>query len=70
MGHPEGYQDAFAVLYEEAAEAIVSRRLGEPPRRPLGDMPTVFDGVQTMKFVEAALASSRAGRWTRCEPEA
>jgi predicted dehydrogenase len=67
MGHPEGYQEAFAVLYAEAAEAIVSRRLGEAPRAPLDDMPTVFDGVQTMKFVEAALASSRDGRWMRCE---
>jgi predicted dehydrogenase len=70
MGHPEGYQEAFAVLYEEAAEAIVSRRLGEPPQRPLDDMPTAYDGVQTLKFVEAAIASARDGRWTACEPRA
>ena len=68
QGHPEGYRDAFATIYEEAADAIVSRRLGQSPERSLIDMPTVFDGVQTMKFVEAALASSREGRWTRCEP--
>ena len=70
MGHPEGYQEAFATLYAEAADAIVSRRLGQAPERPLIDMPTVVDGVQTMKFVEAALESSRSGRWTRCEPPA
>jgi len=67
MGHPEGYRDAFATLYEEAADAIVSRRLGQRPERPLIDMPTVLDGVQTMKFVEAALLSSREGRWAACE---
>lgn len=70
MGHPEGYQDAFATLYAEAADAIVSRRLGQAPERPLVDMPTVLDGVQTMKFVEAALESSRSGRWARCDPPA
>ena len=45
QGHPEGYRDAFATIYEEAADAIVSRRLGQAPERSLLDMPTVFDGV-------------------------
>lgn len=70
MGHPEGYQEAFATLHAEAADAIVSRRLGQAPQQPLVDMPTVFDGVQTMKFVEAALVSSREGCWTACDQEA
>ena len=69
MGHAEGYQEAFATLYEDAADAIVARRLGRAPERPLRDMPTVEDGVQTMKFVEAALASSRLGQWVPCESE-
>ncbi len=66
MGHPEGYQEAFSTLYDDAAEAIVSRRLGESPRFPLSEMPTVADGVRTLQFVEAALASARDGRWARC----
>jgi hypothetical protein len=28
IGHPEGYQEACATLYREAAEAIVARRTG------------------------------------------
>jgi len=65
IGHPEGYQEAFAVLYAEAAEAIVARRLGEALVLPR-DMPTVEDGVRTMRFIEAALESSRTGGWADC----
>jgi predicted dehydrogenase len=62
IGHPEGYQEAFAVLYADAAEAIVARRLGEAPPSPV-DYPTIDDGLETMVFIEAALASSHAGGW-------
>ena len=67
LGHPEGYFEAFANLYADAAEAIVARRTGQPPD-PLGlDFPTVLDGARGVRFVEAALESSRAGgRWTDC----
>ena len=34
IGHPEGYQEAFAVLYADAAEAIVARKLGKKPNPP------------------------------------
>jgi predicted dehydrogenase len=63
IGHPEGYQEAFAVLYADAAEAIVARKLGEKPNRYALDMPTVEDGARTMKFIAAALESSRTGTW-------
>ena len=39
IGHPEGYQEAFAVLYADAAEAIVARKLGEPARPPRPRLP-------------------------------
>jgi predicted dehydrogenase len=64
IGHPEGFQEAFAVLYAEAAEAIVARRLGQPVGAPA--FPTVEDGARTMKFIDAALESSRSGRWADC----
>ncbi len=66
IGHPEGYQEAFAILYADAAEAIVARCLGAKPDRLVLDMPTVEDGVRTMKFIEAALESSRIGGWVDC----
>ena len=63
IGHPEGFQEAFAVLYAEAAEAIVARRLGHSAAPAF---PTVEDGARTMKFIDAALESSRSGRWADC----
>jgi predicted dehydrogenase len=62
VGHPEGFHDAFSVLFTDAAEAIVARRLGEASPLPV-DYPTIDDGLETMVFIEAALASARAGGW-------
>ncbi|MGE0117440.1 MAG: Gfo/Idh/MocA family protein [Dongiaceae bacterium] len=66
IGHPEGYQEAFAVLYAEAAETIVARRLGQEPDPLALNFATVEDGARTMKFIEAALESSRTGGWVDC----
>ena len=69
IGHPEGYQEAYAVLYADAAEAIVARKRGEPLDRLARDFPTVDDGVRTMKFIDAALESSRSGAWADARVE-
>ena len=47
IGHPEGYQEAFAVLYAAAAEQIVARELKEPIDRLCLDYPNVEDGLHT-----------------------
>lgn len=62
-GHPEGYLEAFANLYSEAAEAILARRAGsEVPPDLL--CPTVGDGLKGMAFVGACVRSSqRDGTW-------
>jgi predicted dehydrogenase len=66
LGHPEGYFEAFANLYSDAAAAIVARRTGAAPD-PLLDFPTVEDGARGVRFVEAAVESNRhGGRWTDC----
>ena len=64
-GHPEGYLEAFAQLYRDAAARILAIESGtEPPAASL-DLPTVDDGVAGMRFIDAVLASHRAGsRWT------
>jgi predicted dehydrogenase len=63
-GHPEGYLEAFATLYAEAAAAIRAHRTGAPPP-PEVQFPTVADGVRGLAFIEAAVRSSKAGgRWT------
>ena len=62
-GHPEGYLEAFATLYSEAALAIRAANAGQPcPAEVL--FPTLTDGVKGVAFIAAAVRSSRAGaRW-------
>jgi predicted dehydrogenase len=60
-GHPEGYLEGFANLYKSFADVLSGG--GEP------DLPTVHDGVRGVAFIEATVASSKAGgRWTRIGP--
>jgi predicted dehydrogenase len=65
-GHPEGYIEGFANLYRDAAVLIHARRnhlVADATIR--ASVPTVIDGAKGIRFVEAAVASSRAdGRWT------
>ncbi len=63
-GHPEGYLEGFANIYAEAAQAIIAARGGDPV--PGGVLfPTVGDGLDGMKFIAAAVESSKnGGVWT------
>lgn len=57
-GHPEGYLEAFANIYTEAARAIRARRAGLPV--PDGvTYPTLSDGLAGMRFVAACVTSAR-----------
>ena len=58
-GHPEGYLEAFATLYSEAAEAIRASRSGAAPVQP-ALVPGVEDGLHGMRFVAACVKSSRS----------
>jgi predicted dehydrogenase len=64
-GHPEGFHEAFANLYTDAADAIAARRC-EQAADPLSlHFPNATDGLQGIRFVAAALASSNnQGAWT------
>ena len=53
-GHPEGYLEAFATLYREAAEVI---RSGDRS----GDAIGILHGLDGVRFVEACQRSSRDG---------
>ena len=64
-GHPEGFHEAFANIYSDAAEAIAARRSGNGADPMALVFPNVIDGALGVKFVEAAIASSGAGgAWT------
>ncbi|MCJ8145243.1 Gfo/Idh/MocA family oxidoreductase [Ancylobacter sp. A5.8] len=57
-GHPEGYLEAFANIYAEAARAIRAHRTGTPP--PDGTLyPTLADGLAGMRFIDACVQSSK-----------
>ena len=57
-GHHEGFVEALANIYDEFVAAIVSRKAR--------DFPGAREGIRSMRFVEAALKSAKAGcRWTK-----
>jgi len=68
-GHPEGYLEAFAQLYKDAALQIEALNEGRalPPESLL--LTTVDDGVAGLRFIDAVLASSAAdGQWREIAP--
>jgi len=69
-GHPEGYLEAFAQLYRDAAEHIRARREGRAVASASRWLTTAADGVTGLAFVDAVLASHRAGSvWTPLQQE-
>jgi predicted dehydrogenase len=68
-GHPEAFLEAFANIYSDAAEAIAARRSGKTPDPLALHFPNAIDGAIGVGFVEATIASSRAGgAWTDALP--
>lgn len=65
-GHPEGYLEGFAQIYSDAAELIMARLEKRSVDPSAIVVPTVQDGVRGVRFIAAAVASSRANAaWTR-----
>lgn len=64
-GHPEGYLEAFASVYSEAASAIEAKINGT--ELPEGVVyPTVHDGLKGVQFVSACVKSSaRNAAWVK-----
>jgi predicted dehydrogenase len=60
-GHPEGYIEAFAQIYTDAAELVRAHSEGREPH-PLARLaPGIVDGVRGVAFIDAAIASSAEG---------
>ncbi len=57
-GHPEGYIEAFATIYTEAAQAIEAFR-DNRALDPAVTYPTIDDGIKGMAFIEACVESSK-----------
>jgi predicted dehydrogenase len=56
-GHPEGYLEAFAQIYTDAAELVSARLEGRAPDRLALGVPGVLDGLRGVRFIEAAVES-------------
>jgi predicted dehydrogenase len=69
IGHPEGYQEAFANLYRDVAEAIAARIAGGEPDPLALDFPTAEDGARGLAMIEACVESARTGRWASARVE-
>lgn len=60
-GHPEGFLEAFAMLYRNFADTLQARRAGKKPTEENLDFPTIADGVRGLAFIETVVASAEAG---------
>ena len=61
-GHPEGYLEAFAVLYREFADAFEAWRAGNKNPLP-ATLPGIVAGVRGMRFIERTIESNKRGEW-------
>ena len=59
-GHPEGYLEAFANLYQNFAEQIRARLEGREPGQSATDLPGIAEAVRGMAFIELAVAASNS----------
>jgi predicted dehydrogenase len=61
-GHPEGYLEAFAVLYREFADALVAWQQGSKNPLP-ATLPGIVAGVRGMRFIDRAIESNHKQGW-------
>ena len=63
-GHPEGYLEAFAVLYREFADALIASQNKQNVKLP-ATLPGVEAGVRGMRFIDRAVESSKTQSWVK-----
>ncbi|NND71423.1 MAG: Gfo/Idh/MocA family oxidoreductase [Rhodothermales bacterium] len=62
-GHPEGFIEAFANIYQNAIGAMSALDQGLPLEELDLEYPDIDDGILGMHFIESALKSGRERRW-------
>lgn len=63
-GHPEGYLEAFATLYSEAAHLVRNSNYGISLPEGI-DVPDIKAGMDGMRFINACIISSKLNaKWT------
>jgi len=61
-GHPEGYLEAFAVLYREFADVLIAWHQSRKSEIP-STLPGIEAGVRGMRFIDRAIESSKRESW-------
>jgi len=61
-GHPEGYLEAFAVLYREFADGLIAWKLGKADPLP-ATLPGIEAGVRGMRFIDRVIESNSKESW-------
>ena len=61
-GHPEGYLEAFAVLYREFADVLIAWQQSGKTEIPQ-TLPGIEAGVRGMRFIDRAIESSKRESW-------
>lgn len=61
-GHPEGYLEAFAVLYREFADTLLAWKRSGQIALP-ATLPGIEAGVRGMRFIDRAIESSKRQSW-------
>jgi predicted dehydrogenase len=61
-GHPEGYLEAFAILYREFADALIAWKQGNAHPLP-ATLPGIEAGVRGMRFIDRVIESNRKEGW-------
>ena len=66
LGHPEGFIEAFANVYNSAMVAVKDEISGKYPRKSGYDFPDIRDGIIGMAFIETVVKSSKAkDKWIK-----
>ncbi len=66
-GHPEGFIEAFANIYRNVAGCIGKIREGRSLSSRDKNFPDIYQGLRGMLFQDAAVRSSREGKWITLE---
>ena len=69
-GHPEGFLEAFALLYRNFADTVQELAGGADIDKCEMDFPTIEDGVRGMAFIDAIVSSTQNdSKWTQVNTE-
>ena len=65
-GHPEGYLEGFANIYSDVSKVLFAKINKENYEQSNDCYPTIYDGIEGMKFIETVLESSNNNsKWIR-----